>query len=100
MKNVILSADGNSIVYSVPDEVADNLSDYCLQFCSEWLPYSPDAARYRVKGVLCYDESDFISYLNQFVFPDKRSEFVADLGWIGSGDEYPVEFRECPRFNF
>jgi len=28
MKEVILSADGDSIVYLVPDEVADNFIDY------------------------------------------------------------------------
>ncbi len=37
MKEVILSADGDSIVYLVPDAVADNLEDYCLEFCSNWL---------------------------------------------------------------
>lgn len=30
MKLVILSADGDSVVYSVPDIVADHLEDYCL----------------------------------------------------------------------
>ena len=29
MKEVILSADGDSIVYSVPDEVANDLRNYC-----------------------------------------------------------------------
>ena len=43
MKEVILSADGDSIVYLVPDAVADNLEDYCLEFCSNWLRNSPDA---------------------------------------------------------
>lgn len=32
MKEVILSADGDSIVYLVPDEVADNLIEYCMEF--------------------------------------------------------------------
>ncbi len=42
IKEVILSADGDSIVYLVPDDVADNLEEYCLEFCSNWLRYSPD----------------------------------------------------------
>ena len=29
MKNVIISADGDRIVYSVPNIVADNLTEYC-----------------------------------------------------------------------
>ena len=56
MKKVILSADGDSIVYLVPDDVADNLEEYCLELCSNWLRYSPDAEKYRKEGVLCYTE--------------------------------------------
>lgn len=37
MKEIILSADGDSIVYLVPDAVADNLEKYCLEFCEVWL---------------------------------------------------------------
>ena len=35
MKEVILSADGDSIVYSVPDEVANDLRKYCIEFCDK-----------------------------------------------------------------
>ena len=45
MKNVILSADGSSKVYSVPDAVADDLEHYCQDFC-HWLYESPDAEKY------------------------------------------------------
>ena len=46
MKKVILSSDGDSVLYLVPDVVADDLEAYCLEFCSNWLchkiicPYS------------------------------------------------------------
>lgn len=33
MKNVLLSADSEISVFAVPDEVADNLEKYCLEFC-------------------------------------------------------------------
>ena len=41
MKNIVISADGDRKVYSVPDAVADNLTRYCgdlpsnsyLSFC-------------------------------------------------------------------
>ena len=49
MKNVILSSDGDSIVYSVPDTVADNLRKYCIAFCDKWLWKSPNAEKYRHK---------------------------------------------------
>ena len=45
MKNVILSADGDRMVWSVPDVVAANLEEYCMEFCCRWLRESPDAAR-------------------------------------------------------
>ena len=31
MKEIILSADGDSVVYLVPDVVADNLEKYCIE---------------------------------------------------------------------
>ena len=69
MKYVLLSADGEISVFSVPDKVANNLQKYCLEFCCNWLYQSPEAAKFRVQmgdtvGV-CYDEKDFIDYLNQ-----------------------------------
>lgn len=36
MKEIILSADGDSTVWSVPDPVADGLETYCLEFCDHW----------------------------------------------------------------
>ena len=42
LKEVILSADGDSVVYSVPDAVANNLESYCIPFaingCKQALP--------------------------------------------------------------
>ena len=100
MKKVILSADGDSIVYLVPDDVADNLEEYCLQFCSNWLRYSPDAEKYRKDGILCYTERDFIDYLNAYVFPDCESKIVENLGWTNLGDNLPERYKNYPYFNF
>ena len=44
MKHVMLSADSSPSIYSVPDIVADNIYEYCMEFCNKWLPESPDAA--------------------------------------------------------
>ena len=100
MKKVILSADGDSIVYLVPDDVADNLEEYCLEFCSNWLRYSPDAEKYRKDGILCYTERDFIDYLNAYVFPDCESKIVENLGWTNFGDNLPERYKDYPYFNF
>ena len=64
MKHIIISADGDSMVYLVPDEVADQLDKYCLSFCDTWLHTSPDAEPYRTGSIVSYDEKDFIKYLN------------------------------------
>jgi len=50
MKEVIISADGDSVVYLVPDAVANNLEDYCIYFCDKWMRTSPNAKKYRMKG--------------------------------------------------
>ncbi len=98
MKNIIISADGDRMVYSVPDTVADNLEEYCMEFI-DWLEASPDAKRYRKNGVMCYDESDFILYLNKYVLPKEQSVFVKNLG-----NEYNrraiSKYKEYPSFNF
>ena len=100
MKEVILSADGDSVVYLVPDEVADNLQKYCIEFCDKWLRTSPHAKKYRVKGGYCYSEADFIKYLNKYIFPDQRAVFVKNLGWTDLGKNLPAEYEVHPHFNF
>ena len=37
MKEIIISADGDSVVYSVPDDVANHLRKYCIEFCDKWM---------------------------------------------------------------
>lgn len=101
MKQVILSADGPYRVYSVPDAVADDLEKYCMEFCCHWLPTSPHASKYRSEtGSLCYTEKDFIEYLNQWIFPEQRSELVEDLGSMSCADILFSKYADCPDFNF
>ncbi|MDE6590184.1 MAG: hypothetical protein K2K53_07565 [Oscillospiraceae bacterium] len=99
MKNVILSADGDYMLYSVPDAVAGQLDEYCMEFCREWLWKSPHAEKYRktVRGTVCvcYNEADFIAYLNQWVSPDEQSVLQENLG-----AQIPEEYRNSPAFHF
>ena len=100
MKYVLLSADNTPSIYSVPDVVADNLGQYCYEFCRVWLHTSPDAEEYRMDtgdGVMgvCYDERDFIKYLNICVFPDNPSHFIETLD-KGISPKY----KDCEQFNF
>ena len=100
MKEVILSADGDSVVYSVPDAVANDLRKYCIHFCDKWMKTDPNARKFKVKGAYCYTEADFIDYLNAYVFPEQKSVFVKDLGWTDLGKNLPAEYRNHPYFNF
>ena len=43
MKEIIISADGDSLVFFVPNDVADNLRKYCIDFCDKWMKTSPQA---------------------------------------------------------
>lgn len=100
MKEVILSADGDNILYLAPDDVAENLEEYCLKFCSDWLWNSPDAEKYRVGNGICYTEADFIEYLNTYIFPDYKSKMIKNLGWTDLGETLPEEYKDHPYFNF
>ena len=99
MKKVILSADGDSVIYDVPDEVADNLKRFCIRFF-KWLRTSPNAGKYRTEKGYCYNEADFIEYLNKYIFPDQQSALVKNLGWTGLGENLPEEYQGYPYFNF
>ena len=100
MKNVVISADGDRKVYSVPDVVAEDLHAYCMEFCTKWLRTSLHAEKYRMGGGFCYNEDDFIDYLNTWVFPDQKSTLVANLGWIDFQENLPQPYTDCPQFNF
>lgn len=103
MKNVLLSADGEISVFCVPDHVAENLEKYCLEFSCHWLRESPDAAKYRVKRddgfVLCYNEKDFIAYLNRYAC-DGPSALVTTLANVFRVEDAPEEYCDLPYFNF
>lgn len=102
MKKVILSADAELYVYSVPNVVADNLEDYCQEFQCDWLVNSKEAKKYRRRGGLIFNEKDFIEYLNTYIFPDDRSVLVEKIGFVNihSGEVLPKKYENIPRFNF
>ena len=82
MEEIIISADGDSVVYSVPDDVANHLRKYCIEFFDKWMKTSPYAKCYRIKGGYCYNEADFIDYLNERIFPEQKSVVVLHPGEV------------------
>ena len=100
MKEVIISADGDSKVFLVPDVVADNLREYCIEFSHKWMMTSPHAEKYRLNEGWCFNEEDFIEYLNEYIFPEQKSVLVKNLGWTDLGENLPAEYQDHPYFNF
>ncbi len=102
MKRVLLSADSYPSVYLVPEEVADHLEAYCLEFACDWLRTEKRAKKYRVGGTACYSETDFIEYLNKYKFPDKPSVFIetVKIHWDGDENDLPLKYRQLEWFNF
>ena len=101
MKSVLLSADGPLSVYSVPDIVADNLEEYCLEFCNKWIWTSPHAEKYKTGMGVCFDERAFIEYLNECIFTDAPSQLVETLDNVPVGsDDIPEKYKHCKWFSF
>lgn len=102
MKEVILSADNNAKIYLVPDEVADNLEEYCLDFCANWIWKNPNGAKllqvFNGHKVAVFDEADFIDYLNEWIFPKKQSTLIKELNYYDY--ELLEEYKGYPQFNF
>ncbi len=100
MREIILSSDGPCYMYLVPDEVAENLEEYCIEFCDVWLRKSPDAEKYRIGRGVCYSVRDFIDYLNKYIFPYRKSFLIKELGAINRGKKLPPKYRDYPYFSF
>ena len=77
MKKVLLGETYSCNVYSVPNEVADNLREHCERYCM-WLSKSPEAKSTRKKWRSPSDDG-FIEYLNKFAFPQYESKLVKEL---------------------
>ena len=101
MKEILLSADGYAKLYLVPDEVADNLQRYCLEFQTKWIWHDPNGAKLlkEVNGMkyASNTEKDFIEYLNEWIFPDEPSVLVK--GFDCFFDKLPKEYGKVPKYN-
>ena len=98
MKSVLLSADGDVLVYAMEDAIADHLDAWALEF-RDWLRYGPERDRYIRDDVACYGVSDFIHYLNDWMFPEYPAVFVENLGPLEEVS-LPERYESCPRFYF
>lgn len=102
MKNIILSSDDKARIYSVPDKVANNLDEYCWEFAANWIWKNPNGAKLlkeiRGQKVAVYTAADFIDYLNEWIFPQQKSELIEQLDYYDY--ELPEEYKNYPQYNF
>lgn len=94
MREIVLSSSGESFVYLVPDTVAENLREYCLDFCDR--VYS--IPKFSKKNGVCYNHADFIDYLNESVFPNEPSKEIKNLGFTDG--KIPSKYADLPSFSF
>ncbi|MBO7151569.1 MAG: hypothetical protein J6V77_01915, partial [Clostridia bacterium] len=95
MKKVLLGETYSCNVYLVPNEVADNLREYCLKYCT-WLSKSPEAESIKRKMGRSPSDDGFIGYLNKFAFPQYESKLVEELDGVRS----PIELEGMPEGSF
>ena len=100
MKLVLLSADNAPSVYAVPEKVAENLSKYCMEFSAEWLYTSEHAQKYRTTKGVCFDETDFVDYLNEWIFPNEPTILIETLPGNYAQLKVPEKYRNLEWFNF
>ncbi len=102
MKYILLSTDGPISLYEVPDKIAKNLCEYCIEFL-KWKERAPEANRLK-KGY--FPEEEFIKYLNEVINPNYiyKSKFIKT---IANTDEEKIEvlevvepYKDYPYFNF
>ena len=103
MTEVILSHDSEAVLYSVPAEVAANLSEYCWNFAASWVWNGPENWKFlrQIRSsqyCAVFGAPDFIDYLNRWAFPECESKLVKGLGCYN--DEIPEQYRHYPQYNF
>ena len=97
MKQILLSTDGPASLYEVPENVAENLCKYCIDFLY-WVHDAPETEHFRKEGY--YSEEEFINYLNAKVNPDSsdKARFIRTIE--NSTTRIPEQYKNLPHFNF
>lgn len=102
MQYILLSTDGPISLYEVPEEIAKELTKYCIEFL-KWAENGPEAKRFK-KGYR--PEQEFINYINNVV--NKNCIYKSQLiKTIANTDEEKLQalevtepYKDYPYFNF
>lgn len=87
-------------MYSMPDKVEKRLSKYCYEFYNNWLLTSRHAKQYWKNSGLCYDEHDFIEYLNKWKSRKEPSILIETLLWVQTREDLPDHYKNLRWFSF
>jgi len=85
MEKLMLSADGDIMLYEVEKQILNNFDNLIEQFF-DW------------KKTNCYDEQLFVQFLRQ-TYGNNAIKFIKNLGWFDY-DNIPQEYESIKRFNF
>lgn len=85
MANLMLSADGDVMLYEVSENIINNFDNIVEEFF-DW------------KKTNCYDEQLFVEFL-QKKFGSESIRFIKNLGWM-SRDTIAEEYKNIKWFNF
>ncbi len=85
MEKLMLSADGDVMLYEVDKRILNNFSNLIEQFF-EW------------KKTNCYDEQLFVKFLQQ-KYGSEAIRFLKNLGWLDYNN-IPKEYESIKWFNF
>ena len=78
----------------VADEIAENLTDYGVNFCT-WTHNGPETDIFREDGYCC--EKEFIKYLNTVAAINcPPARFIRTL----EDYDIPTQYKDLPRFIF
>lgn len=102
MKEVILSAYSEEVLYSVPADIADNIDAVCNDFATNYIWHGSKNSKFlklcSEQYVALFGAEDFIDYLNEELYPQFKSVKIKTLGSLDDG--VPEEYKAIPRFNF
>lgn len=85
MEKLMLSADGDVMLYEVSKQILDNFDNLLEQF-------------FKWKRTNCYNEQLFVKFL-QNRCGNESIKLVKNLGWFHA-DAIPEEYRNVKWFNF
>ena len=104
MAHIVLSADNRPTLYQAPDAVALHLDKLALQFLdsirrpgSPFLKQMKDGATGEPVLILCYNEEDFVAWLNR-----KKQTREMKVTAVAQSESFalPDAWRDYPYFNF